>query len=117
MGGRGKDMEFPGGLKKQNLETPGVNKKRSGISRHDQEKNSVEFPWVLVFDLGRSNGCDTIWWNFQGWSFILSGISKGKVTNLQIPGVFFKKKYVLNTPCLDFFWYSPIQEHVQGNKS
>ena len=56
VGGRGKDMEFPGGLKKQNLETPGVNKKRSGISRHDQEKNSVEFPGAKL---------DLVW-NLQG---------------------------------------------------
>ena len=71
--------------------TPGVNKKRSGISRRDQKRNSVEFPWVLAFGLGNSNGCSTIWWNFQGWSFNLSGISKEKVTNLKIPGIFFKK--------------------------
>ena len=83
---------------------------------HDQEKNSVEFPWVLVFGLGNSNGCDTIWWNFQGRNFILPGISQGKVTNLTIPGVF-SKKYALNTPCFDFFWNSPIQEHMLGNKS
>ena len=89
-----------GGVEKKNLETPGVNKKRSGISRHDQEKNNVEFPWVLVFDLGNSNGCDMIWWNFQGRSFILSGISKGKVTKKVCP---FSKKYVLTSPCLDFF--------------
>ena len=42
----------------ENVETPGVSKKRSGISRHDQEKNSVEFPWVLVFGLGNSSGCE-----------------------------------------------------------
>ena len=89
-----------GGVEKKNLETPGVNKKRSGISRHDQEKNNVEFPWVLVFDLGNSNGCDMIWWNFHGRSFILSGISKGKVTKKVCP---FSKKYVLTSPCLDFF--------------
>ena len=84
-------------------------KKRSGISRHDQEKNSVKFPWFLVSGLGNSNGCDIIWWNFQEWSFILSGIYKGKVP--------LSKKYVLNTPCLDLFWNNPIQEHMQRNKS
>ena len=54
-------------------------------------KGCVEFPWVLVFGLGNPNGCNTILWNFQGWSVILSGISKGKVTNLKVPEVFFKK--------------------------
>ena len=39
----------------------------------------------------------TVLWNSQGWSFVLSGISHGKVTNLKIPGVF-SKKYVLNPP-------------------
>ena len=34
-------------------------------------------------------------------SFVLSRISKGKVTNLKDPGFFFLK-YVLNPPCLDF---------------
>ena len=57
-GGGIEDVEFPEGLKKWNVETPGVNKKRSGISRYDQEKNSVEFPWVLVFGLGNSSGCE-----------------------------------------------------------
>ena len=54
-------------------------------------KGCVEFSWVLVFGLGNPNGCNTILWNFQGWSVILSGISKGKVTNLKVPEVFFKK--------------------------
>ena len=43
-GRRVEEMEFPGGLKKYNPETPGVNKKRSGISKYDQQKNTVEFP-------------------------------------------------------------------------
>ena len=34
-------------------------------------------------------------------SFALSRIPKGKVTNLKDPW-FFKKKYALNRPCLDF---------------
>ena len=36
-----------------------------------------------------------------------SGISKGKVTNLEIPGSF-SKKYVLNHPCFNFFWNDSI---------
>ena len=73
-------MEFPEGLKKWNVENPGVNKKRSGISRYDQEKNSVEFPWVLVFGLGIPMRVTRF-----------GEISKDKVTNLKVPGVYFKK--------------------------
>ena len=40
-------------------------------------KNHVNFLWVLD--------------NLQGWNLIFSGISRGKVTNLTIPGFFFKK--------------------------
>ena len=42
----------------------------------------------------------------------LSEISKARVSNLKIPGVFLKK-YVLNLPCLDLFWNSPILLLVQ----
>ena len=48
-------MEFPGVLKKENVEILGqvsikkeVEFPRQGYSR----KTHVEFPWVLVFDLG-----------------------------------------------------------------
>ena len=37
-----------------------------------------------------------------------SGISKGKVTNLEIPAGVFSKKYVLNHLCLNFFWNNSI---------
>ena len=99
-------MEFPEGLKKWNVENPGVNKKRSGISRYDQEKNSVEFPWVLVFVLGIPMGVTRF-----------GEISKDKVTNVKKFQGSFSKKYVLNTLCFDFFWNSSIQEPMQGNKS
>ena len=42
----------------------------------------------------------------------LSEISKARVSNLKIPEVFLKK-YVLNLPCLDLFWNSPILLLVQ----
>ena len=54
-------------------------------------KNSVEFPGVLVFGLEIFKGCNTILHNFQGWSFVLSGISRGKVYKQKIPGGRFKK--------------------------
>ena len=56
-------------------------------------KNHVEFPFVLVSGFGISNGCKTV----------LSGISRGKVTNLKIPGVF-SKNYVLKPPALFAFF-------------
>ena len=60
------DMEFPEVLRKYCLEFPEVNKKRSRISRDYQKKSHVEFPWVLVFQLGNSSACSTILWSFQG---------------------------------------------------
>ena len=50
---RVEDMEFPEGLKKYNLEAPGINKKRSEIFRHDQKKivwNFHEF-WFLALEI------------------------------------------------------------------
>ena len=60
-------------------------------------KNNVEFPWALHFGLGISNGCNTILPNFQGWSFVSSGIFKGKITNLEIPGVLFWSEFFWNS--------------------
>ena len=45
-------MEFPGVLKKQQVDFTGVNYKRRGISRGDQEKIMLlDFPGVLVLGL------------------------------------------------------------------
>ena len=41
--------------------------------------NKVEFPGVFVFSLGISKGSNTILWNIQELSFVLTGISRGKV--------------------------------------
>ena len=65
-------------------------------------KAHVEFPWVLIFDFGVLKGCHTILQNFQGWKIVFSGISKGKVTNLKIPGGF-QKSISSNHPVLIFF--------------
>ena len=54
------DMEFPGVLKKENVKVPGINYKRSEISRGVQVKTHVELPWVLVFDLGISKRCQNL---------------------------------------------------------
>ena len=76
----------------------------------------MAFPWALVFGLGISKRCNTILRNFEGWSFVFSGISKGKgkVTNIKTPGVL-SKKYILKPPCLDFFWNSSLAFFKQQN--
>ena len=63
-------------------------------------KNNVKFPgvtkqkscgtYIRVFILGLkiSDACNTYLWNFSEWSFVLSGISKGKVKNLKFDRVF-----------------------------
>ena len=81
---------------KQEVWGHGVSKDRMRKFQ-EQSKKEVEFPGVIQkkscrnsIGLGNPNGCNTILWNFWWWSFILSGVSKGKVTNLKFPGVFFK---------------------------
>ena len=79
-------MEFPEGLfKKQYIKIPGFIKK--GVEFQGIKKNSCGIcmgAWFLVLDLGISKQqCTTILWNFQGWGFALSKISKGKVTKSQ----------------------------------
>ena len=48
-------MEFPGVLKKDHVEIPGVKQKRSAISRGGQEKFMWNFngSWFLVFEFPR----------------------------------------------------------------
>ena len=53
-------------------------------------KTYAEFPWILVFDLSIFSGCHTILQNFQLGKLVFSGISKGKVTDLKIPGGVFR---------------------------
>ena len=69
-GGEGvDDIEFPGVLKKEHVEIPGVYQKKGGIFKEDdQEKVFWNFHRVLVF-----------WcWNFQGMSHSFCGISMGE---------------------------------------
>ena len=70
-------------------------------------KNEVEFPGVFVFGFGVSKGSNTILWNIQGLSLVLSGIFGGKVKKMKNSREFFKKVYPQH-PCFDFFWNSPI---------
>ena len=83
------DMEFPEGylLKKWH-----VDRNFRGCPR----KNYVEFPGVLVFGLGTFKGCNTVLHNCQGWSFYLSGISRGKVNKQKIPGTFVIYRYLMS---------------------
>ena len=71
-------------------------------------KNNVEFLGVLVFDLGIFKESNTVLWTCQGWSFVLSGISKGKVKMKYFRGV--KRSMSSTSPSLFvfFFWNSPI---------
>ena len=99
------DMEFPGVLKKYHVEILGV-KWKSGIFRGDQEiMLHFHESWFLTLDFSR--GVTQFYRIYKAKrSFVLSRISKSKVTNLKDPVVFFLKKYDLNPP-FGFFWNSP----------
>ena len=71
------------------------------------KKTHVEFPRFSVVDTGISKGCHTMLQNSQEQKLAFSGVSQGKLKNKKIPGGA-SEKYILNTPCLDFFWNSPI---------
>ena len=103
---KNEDMEFPGVLKsiwkfqgssKKECNFHLIKKQSCGIS-HGSWFLVLEFPSVVVH---------TILWNFLRWSFVFSRISKDKVTNLKIPGSFWKK-CVSTTPVWIFFWNSSI---------
>ena len=70
-------------------------------------KNHVVFPGVFVLGLKISDGCNTILWIFQGWSLILSGISRDKLKNLKIPEGFKKLGPQSHSVCF-YFWNSPF---------
>ena len=48
----------------------------------------MEFTGVFIFGLETSKGSNTILWNIQGLSFVLSGIFRLKVNKRKIPGGF-----------------------------
>ena len=75
-------MEFPGELKKKRENSRGQLKK-------------VELPGVFKKKPCRIFMGHT---SFQGWKFVFSGISNGKVTNQKIPGCFFRKVFPRPTP-------------------
>ena len=74
-------MAFPGVLKEEYAEIPGVQLKKKLDFQGYSTKTHVESPCFLVFDLEISNGCHTILENFQEWKLVFSKISKSTVTN------------------------------------
>ena len=68
----------------------------------------MEFPWVFVFGLGISKGSNTILWEIQGLSFVLSGISKDKVKKMKNSLAVFTKV----SPQSLFFLEKPILTFV-----
>ena len=95
----GDDMKFPGVSKKIAF----------GISTQGwPRKIYVEFPGVLVFGVRISKRCNVILHNFQGCSYDLSGISRGKVNKQKNSRGNFQKSMSLMPPTLFFFWNSPL---------
>ena len=62
----------------------------------------MEFPRVTKKECGISKGSNTSSWNYQGWSLVLSGISRGKVKKRKITG-FFKKVHTMKYVPVCFF--------------
>ena len=85
------DLDFPGILKKYNVEFPGVKQEITKVFRGNKEKIINHFipnRYLIILQ------------DFLGMnSFTLSRTSKGEITNLEIPVVFFSfsKKYELNS--------------------
>ena len=83
------DLDFPGILKKYNVEFPGVKQEITKNSRGNKEKITKN---LASFPIGAIWFCRIfLWMN----SFVLSRTSKGEITNLENP-VAFSKRYVLN---------------------
>ena len=66
--------------------------------------NNVVFPGLLIFGLAISKGSNTIMWNIQGLSFVLSGTFSVKVKKFQ--GIF--KKVYPQPSLFGFFLEYPI---------
>ena len=100
-GGRGRegegieDMQITGVLKKEHEKIPGVNWKRSGVSRGDQliKKKSCGISMGLGFWSWnfQARECITILQYFLGWTLFFSGISKRKSDKPKYSKVFFTK--------------------------
>ena len=82
----------------------GLIKNKMEYPKCDQEKIMWKFQGS-VFGIGISKGSNTILWNIQGLSLVLSGISRFKVKKWKTPG--FPKKYILNPIVWIFFQEQP----------
>ena len=92
----GEDMEFPEGYWRNTMWLfQGLIKKEAEFLGYDQEKFMWNLHGCLVFGPEISKGCNTILQNFQGWSFVLSGISMLEITKLQ---TFFLPKNMYSRP-------------------
>ena len=87
------DLDFPRIFKKYNVEFPRAKEEMTKIFLGNKEKITLkEFAFI-------PNKCHIILQDFLGINnFVLSRISKGEITNQEIPVVFFPS----------FFWNSPI---------
>ena len=59
-------MEFPEVLKQRTCGKSRSQLKKKWNFQGYSSKTHLEFPWVLVFDLGIAKGCHTILQNFKG---------------------------------------------------
>ena len=79
-----------------------ISKGKSGVCRGDQEKVMLNFDESSFLTLEFQRGVTQLYGIFKvKESFVLSRISKGKVTNLKNPEFFFKK--VCPQPLFGFF--------------
>ena len=79
----------------------GIREIAKEISKGNQEKIMWNFKELWWLGLAIPKESNAILWDFQGWSFVLSGISRGKVKKLKNSRGF-SKKYVLNPLLFSF---------------
>ena len=103
------DIKFLEVLKTERVEIPGINQKRSGISKGVQEKLMQNFHGSSFSTLEFLRDVAQFCKISRGESLLFYGISKGKVTNLKTPVFFFRKVHP-RLPLFAFFWNGPINQ-------
>ena len=93
----------------------GIKEIAKGICKGYQEKLMWNFQGSWWFGLEISKGSNAILWNFQGWGFVLSGISRVKVKEIKNSRGL-SKKYA---PCWFFseIAQSMIRNEFHGNQT